>query len=126
NVVVTLTNQTNDILSATIATPTEGNPLGSATKTILPSTSVQLAAAEWNNYFQGSITITDASSGATVATLQLSVSQPLGGFEGLWPVVSGSASPGYALSPPICNQAAVQGGLKDGYPGAAQVSIFAT
>ena len=71
------------------------------------------------------IEIFDASVSTENAVASFVVTQPTATDEGGWPSVSKqSTNNGYSFSSPICNQAAFQGGVKDGYPGAVQITLY--
>ncbi|QHN03249.1 ricin-type beta-trefoil lectin domain protein [Granulicella sp. WH15] len=123
-VVVNVTNQTGNLLTAQVSIT--GGVIKQAPGTISPYMSSSFAAnADGTLNPTLNFEIFDPNISTETAVASFTAVQPLAGSTGGWPTVSNqSTNNGYSFSNPICNQAAIQGIFKDGYPGAVQISLY--
>jgi hypothetical protein len=121
-VVVTITNQTPNLLTVNANYSGGGEIIGPTSKILNPFQSSTFGGTDPHQL------VNPLSIDFEIFDPNISTQNTVGSFtvtlEGLWPQVGNqNSAQGYALSSPILNQGAVQID-RDGYPAAAQIGIY--
>jgi hypothetical protein len=126
-VVVTITNQTPNLLTVNANCSGGGEIIGPTSKILNPFQSSTFGATD--PHYRLNPTSIDfeifdpnISTQNTVGSFTVTLDYPVG--SGPWPQVGNqNSAQGYALSSPILNQGALQA-FQNGYPAAAQINIY--